>query len=108
MKIEGVPYIDTSVEHVGVSKLRMLSAANLKKVDKTLVVQDANDTPLAVLLNYEQYLIIQNKFKSMMNTIDMLQNAQHATGLMSGARDAAEGRTVPFSSIRSNGKNTEQ
>lgn len=47
-----IPYLDPSVQHVGISRLRAL--------DKTLVIQD-NDKPLAVLLKYEHFLAMQEK-----------------------------------------------
>ena len=47
-----IPYIDPSIQHVGISRLRAL--------DKTLVIQD-NDKPLAVLLKYEHFLAMQEK-----------------------------------------------
>ena len=62
VQISGVMphYIDPSVEHVGVSRLRQLNATNLGKLDKMLVIQD-NDKPLAVLLKYEDFLAMQEK-----------------------------------------------
>lgn len=68
-----IPIIDPRIEYVGATKLRSLNTTNLGKLKKTLVIQD-NDTPLAVLLNYEQYLIIQNKLKSLLKTIETLKN----------------------------------
>ncbi len=53
----GIPFVDPTVEHVGVSKLRTLNSHNLSKINKMMVIQD-NDTPLAVLLGYQQYLTI--------------------------------------------------
>jgi len=57
-----IPIIDPRIEYVGATKLRSLNTTNLSKLKKTLVIQD-NDTPLAVLLNYEQYLTIQRKLQ---------------------------------------------
>jgi len=48
------------VQHVGISKLRALNVAQLRALDKTLVIQD-NDKPLAVLLKYEHFLAMQEK-----------------------------------------------
>jgi hypothetical protein len=48
------------VQHVGISKLRALNVAQLRALDKTLVIQD-NDKPLAVLLKYEDFLAMQEK-----------------------------------------------
>lgn len=52
-----IPYIDPSVAHVGISKLRALNIEQLRDLDKTLVIQD-NDKPLAVLLKYESFMEI--------------------------------------------------
>jgi len=55
-----LPYLDPSVQHVGVTRLRTLNVAQLRELDKTLVIQD-NDKPLAVLLRYEHFMAMQNK-----------------------------------------------
>jgi PHD/YefM family antitoxin component YafN of YafNO toxin-antitoxin module len=94
----GVPYIDPSVEHVGVSKLRTLNATNLSNFNKTLVIQD-NDTPLAVLLKYEQFLIMQNKLQAALDTIEMLSNKEAASGVLKGVKDLSEGRGRALSEI---------
>ena len=55
-----IPYLDPSVQHVGISRLRALNVAQLRALDKTLVIQD-NDQPLAVLLRYEHFMAIQER-----------------------------------------------
>jgi translation initiation factor IF-3 len=57
-----IPYLDPTVQHVGISRLRALNVAQLDALDKTLVVQD-NDKPLAVLLKYEHFLAMQERIK---------------------------------------------
>jgi hypothetical protein len=57
-----IPYLDPSVQHVGVSKLRALNIEQLRDLDKTLVIQD-NDKPLAVLLRYEQFMAMQEHIR---------------------------------------------
>ena len=52
-----IPYVDPSVQHVGISRLRALNVSQLRALDRTLVIQD-NDEPLAVLLKYEHFLAI--------------------------------------------------
>ena len=52
------PYLDPSVQHVGISRLRALNVSQLDALDKTLVVQD-NDRPLAVLIRYRNFMAIQ-------------------------------------------------
>ena len=55
-----IPYLDPSVQHVGISRLRALNVTQLRDLDKTLVIQD-NDKPLAVLLKYEHFLTMQEQ-----------------------------------------------
>ena len=55
MSTLSIPFIDQNVEHVGTTKLRELNSTKLRNNTKTLVIQE-NDTPLAVLLNYERFL----------------------------------------------------
>ena len=55
-----IPYLDPSVQHVGISRLRALNVTQLRELDKTLVIQD-NDKPLAVLLKYEHFIAMQER-----------------------------------------------
>jgi hypothetical protein len=55
-----IPYVDPSVQHVGISRLRALNVSQLRALDRTLVIQD-NDEPLAVLLKYEHFLAMQER-----------------------------------------------
>lgn len=55
-----IPYLDPTVQHVGISRLRALNVTQLRELDKTLVIQD-NDKPLAVLVKYEHFLAMQEK-----------------------------------------------
>lgn len=55
-----IPYLDPTVQHVGISKLRALNVTQLRDLDKTLVIQD-NDKPLAVLLKYERFMAMQER-----------------------------------------------
>jgi hypothetical protein len=57
-----IPYLDPSVQHVGVTRLRAMNIEQLRDLDKTLVIQD-NDKPLAVLLRYEQFMAMQERLK---------------------------------------------
>lgn len=94
-----IPFIDQNVEHVGTTRLRELNSAKLRSNTKTLVIQE-NDTPLAVLLNYEQYLLMQNQLFSLLETIDVLSNQVEVEALKSGMEDLAEGRTKSIAEIR--------
>lgn len=55
-------YYRWKAKHVGISRLRGLNVAQLRDLDKTLVIQD-NDKPLAVLLKYEHFLAMQERIK---------------------------------------------
>jgi hypothetical protein len=63
--LDSIPYLDPSVQHVGISKLRALNVTQLRDMDKTLVIQD-NDKPLAVLLKYEHFMAIQERLRRLM------------------------------------------
>jgi len=85
------PVIDPTIKHVGVSKLRELNATNLKDTKDTFVIQD-NNTPLAVLLSYERFLIMQQQLLSVMNTLELLSESEEIAGVMAGIEDMKAGR----------------
>jgi PHD/YefM family antitoxin component YafN of YafNO toxin-antitoxin module len=85
------PRIDTSIKHVGVSKLRELNAAKLKDTQDTFVIQDSN-TPLAVLVRYEKFLSMQQQLESVMNTLDLLSESKELEGVLAGLADMKAGR----------------
>ena len=101
MATSTIPVIDPAVRFVGVSKLRDLNATKLRdSADITYVLQD-NDQPLAVLLSYDKYLMIQQQLQQgMLNTIEMLTNEEELQGVRSGLEDVVAGRTRPFSQIK--------
>ena len=94
-----VPYIDPNVEHVGVSRLRSLNATNLRKFDKTLVIQD-NDKPLAVLLTYDQFQLMQKELRAVLETVEVLTNDEERVALAAGIRALQAGKYRPLSEIR--------
>jgi PHD/YefM family antitoxin component YafN of YafNO toxin-antitoxin module len=95
-----IPLIDPTVKHVGVSKLRELNATKLKEQHgDTLVIQD-NDQPLAVLLSYEKYLIIQEQLAAVMNTLELFSESAELEGVLRGLNEVAEGRTRTFAEVR--------
>jgi len=98
VQISGVMphYIDPTIEHVGVSKLRQLSAANLGRMKNMLVVRE-NDTALAVVLRYEQYLAMQNQLEEALRTIQAYQ-ADGAV-VANGLKDAARGQIKRMSEV---------
>lgn len=53
-----LPFIDVRVEHIGVSRLRLLNVTGLKKLHATLVIRDGA-TPLAVIVPYARYIELQ-------------------------------------------------
>jgi PHD/YefM family antitoxin component YafN of YafNO toxin-antitoxin module len=93
------PYIDPNVEHVGVSRLRKLNATNLRESQKTLVIQD-NETPLAVLLGYKQFLHMQQTMRQLVETIELLSDPGEREMLRLGFEDVEAGRTKRFAKIR--------
>lgn len=87
-----IPIIDPNVRHVGVSKLRELNASTLKeKTEQTLVIQE-NDKPLAVLLSYEKFLIIQEQLLAVFNTIELLSDQAEHKSLVAAFEDIRSGR----------------
>lgn len=54
------PRIDPNVKYCGVSKLRELNADKLRELSGALVIQDNNE-PLAVIVSYETFLLVQSK-----------------------------------------------
>lgn len=104
MSLCAIPLIDPSIKHVGVSKLRDLNATKLAESQDTLVIQD-NDKPLAVLLSYEKYLIIQEHLASVVSTIEMFSEHSELEGVLAGLRDVAGGRTRSFAEIKESLRN---
>lgn len=94
----GGPYIDETVEHVGVSRLRSLNTSNLRDFDRTLVIQD-NDKPLAVLLSYDQFLDMQRQLMSLIQTVEVLKNEKELTSVADGLDAASKGQTRLLSEI---------
>jgi hypothetical protein len=97
--LASIPIIDPSVKYVGISKLRDLNATKLKESQDTLVFQD-NDTPLAVLLSYEKYLIIQEQLAAVMNTLELFSESEELEGVLKGLRDVTQGRARSFAEIK--------
>jgi PHD/YefM family antitoxin component YafN of YafNO toxin-antitoxin module len=95
-----MPFIDPNVEHVGVSRLRQLDAKELRKIDKKALVIREHDSPLAVLLSYEQYLIIQNQLRAVMDTMEILSDPAEVQMLVAGLREAQTGQTTTIDDLR--------
>lgn len=92
--------LDPGVKYVGVSKLRDLNATKLKDDQNTTYVLQDNDQPLAVLIGYERYLIIQEQMDSVMSAIEMLTDVDERNGLIAGLKDFQGGHTRPFAEIK--------
>jgi hypothetical protein len=99
MSTTSIPYIDPNVQHVGVSRLRSLNATQLREIDKTLVIQE-NDQPLAVLLKYEEFLIMQQKLMSVLDTISVMADDTELAGIMAGLKEMTGGNTKSIAEIR--------
>jgi hypothetical protein len=97
-KVE-IPRVDPRVQYVGVSKLRTLNATNLHRLDKTLVIQDTDDKPLAVVLSFEQFLEMQNERDKILRTLETALT-QDKADLKAALQDAADDNTTPISEVR--------
>jgi len=78
-----VPFVDPRVEHVAVSKLRMMTATDLKRA-RTIVIRE-NERPIAVVLNSEQYLWMQEKLKGIRKKETMQEGRSASLGKSEGA-----------------------
>ena len=99
MSSVNIPLIDPNVKYLGVSKLRKLSASSLKETNDTFVIQE-NDTPLAVLVSFEKFLLIQEKLMSVLNTIELVTSKADMDGVSAGLAAVADGRTRSLAEIR--------
>jgi hypothetical protein len=64
-----------TIEHVSVSKLRQLSAANLRELRNVLVVETGN-MALAVVVPYYEYLAMQNELEKALCVLVGMQTNQ--------------------------------
>jgi PHD/YefM family antitoxin component YafN of YafNO toxin-antitoxin module len=92
------PVIDPTIKHVGVSKLRELNVATLKETEDTFVIQD-NNTPLAVLLSYEKFLIMQERLMTVLNTLELMSEQKELEGLLAGIKDMQAGRVRSLAEV---------
>ena len=96
---QGLPYIDPTVEHVGVSRLRRLNANRLRENQRVTVVQD-KDEPIAVLVAYGKYMEVQRMLEALLRTVELLSDESERQLLEGGLQDVAEGRTKRIEEIR--------
>jgi hypothetical protein len=99
MTTSAMPLLDPSVRYVGISKLRDLNASKLKDTKETLVLQD-NDIPLAVLLSYENYMVIQQKMAALMSTLELFSDRVELEGVLRGLKDIGEGKVHSFADVK--------
>lgn len=64
MNTSAWPQIDPSIHAVGVSKLRRMTSDFLRKLDSQIYIIQDNDKPLAVVVNYEQFLALQKEARN--------------------------------------------
>jgi hypothetical protein len=100
-----IPIIDPDVKFVGVSKLRDLNATKLRDSQGTTFVFQENDQPLAVLLSYERYLLIQQQLAAVMSAVELLTDDKEREGVLAGISDVMEGRVRSFTEIKAALKN---
>lgn len=96
-----IPRMDRNVEHVGVSRLRKLNSDDLKTMNKTLVLQE-NDQPVAVLLTYEKYLVLQDQMDALMRTIITLSNPDESALFRTAVNELKDGKVKDLREITDN------
>jgi hypothetical protein len=92
-------YINPRARHIGVSKLRLMNASNLRKLDETLVIQE-NDQPLAVLVNYEEFLRTQKQLIAALETRTLLSDKDELSAVLAGLMDARTGKSKALEDVR--------
>ena len=97
--VEKHPFIDATIKHVGVSKLRGLNAERLRETTDTFVIQDPNDKPLAVLLRYDKFLAMQDELRAAARTVAMLSDNTEAAAFKAGLDDIQAGRVRTIDEI---------
>ena len=62
-----VPFIDDRIKHVGISKLREMTADFLRQMggERLTYILQIDGEPLAVILSYEMFLEIQSAIQSL-------------------------------------------
>lgn len=99
MEVATFPFVNPSVRHVGVSKLRELNETKLKENAETLIIQGSNDAPLAVLLSYEKFLIIQDQLLAVLSTVEVLSDEAERKSLLRAFEEIRAGRVRSLDEI---------
>ena len=95
-----LPRIDKNVEFVGVSRLRTLNATNLHDLDTTLVIQDPNNKPIAVVISFGLFMAMQDERDRALSTLEMVMSREESTALRNGMQDVLSKKTKPISAVR--------
>lgn len=79
-----------------------MDGPTLKKnaANKKILVIREHDASLAVLVSYEQYLIMQNEFNAPMETLEITSNSVQMRMLMEGLAKVQDGKTRSIQDIR--------
>jgi len=92
-------YVNPNVRTVGVSKLRLMNASQLRDIDKTLVIQE-KDQPLAVLLKYEDFMAMQQQLLAVLQTQAVLSDKGAIESIAAGRADIRSGNTRTLEEVR--------
>jgi len=92
-------YVNPKVRTLGVSKLRLMNASQLREIDKTFVIQE-NDKPLAVLLKYEDFLAMQEQLLAVLETQSVLSDKDAIENILAGRAEANTGKTRTIEQVR--------
>ena len=65
-----LPRIDSSIDHIGTSVLRFMGAAELRTLDKVVVIHDTQQKPLAVLFPYSRYMEMQAELDRLLEEVE--------------------------------------
>ena len=91
------PVIRPEIRHIGVSKLRQLSATALRETADTLIMY--NDKPLAVLMKYGRFLDVQRRLVSATNTLELLTESEELAGVLAGIEEMSAHKARPLADI---------
>ena len=95
-----MPIIDRKIKYQGISGLRKLDGKQLRALDDNMIVIQEHNSPLAVMLSYEKYLVLQDQLQAVMETIDVLGSPEELSALLAGVRDVGESRVESLDDIR--------
>jgi PHD/YefM family antitoxin component YafN of YafNO toxin-antitoxin module len=103
-----MPIIDRKVKYQGLSGLRKLDGKQLRELDDSMLVIQEHNSPLAVMLSYEKYLILQDQLHTAMETLELLGDPDELSALLAGLKDVRSGRVESLEDIRKGLTNNKQ